>query len=125
MDRAKERIQERKLRAVRVRKKIFGTTERPRLSVRRSLQHISAQIVDDVTGRSIVQLTSTGKEVQEKVKAEGKTTKSDVSRVVGQLLAEKAKEKGVEQVVFDRKGYPFHGRVKALADAAREGGLVF
>lgn len=125
MDRARERCVERKRRAARVRKKIVGTAERPRLSVRRSLKHISAQLVDDTTGRSIVQLSSTAKAVQEKVAGSDSTRKSDVSRVVGAILAEKAKEHGVESVVFDRKGYPYHGRVKALAEGAREGGLVF
>ncbi|MBD3243169.1 MAG: 50S ribosomal protein L18 [Chitinivibrionales bacterium] len=125
MDRAKLRCDERKRRAARVRKKIVGTAERPRLSVRRSLKHISAQLVDDTTGRSIVQLTSAAKAVREKAAAADSAHKNDVSRIVGSLLAEKAKEQGVEHVVFDRKGYPYHGRVKALAEGAREGGLVF
>ncbi len=125
MDRAKERCVERKRRAARVRKQIIGTAERPRLSVRRSLKHISAQLVDDTTGRSVLQLSSTAKDVREKAAGGDSTRKSDVSRLVGAMLAEKAKEQGVERVVFDRKGYPYHGRVKALAEGAREGGLVF
>lgn len=124
MDRAKNRYEERKKRAARVRNKVSGTSERPRLCVRRSLKHISAQIVDDVTGKSIVQLGSSAKEVQEKLEGD-KSSKSDVSKLVGELLAAKAKEKGVESVVFDRRGYAYHGRVKALAEGARSGGLVF
>jgi len=93
--------------------------------VRRSLRHISAQIFDDEAGRSLVQVTSTAKDVAEKAAAEGKSNKSDVSRLVGEMVAAKAKEHGIEQVVFDRKGYPYHGRVKALADSARAAGLVF
>ena len=126
MNQAKQRIQERKRRASRVRKTIKGTSERPRLCVRRSLRHMGAQIVDDTSGKSIAQVSSASKEVQQKVAAdEAQGTKRDVSRIVGALLAEQAKAQGVEKVVFDRKGYRYHGRVKALADGAREGGLVF
>jgi large subunit ribosomal protein L18 len=125
MDRALKRRTERLTRAARVRRKLSGTSERPRLCVRRSLKHISAQIVNDATGRSVVQVSSTAKVVADKVAAKGKMTKGEVAKLVGELLASKAKECGVQRVVFDRKGYPFHGRVKALADAARAGGLVF
>lgn len=124
MNSAKKRLVERKKRAFRVRKKINGTGEKPRMCVRRTLKHIYAQIVDDTTGTTIVQVGSRGKEVVEKISSES-STKSDVSKFVGEVLAEKAMEKGITKVIFDRKGYLFHGRVKALAEAAREKGLVF
>jgi large subunit ribosomal protein L18 len=112
-------------RARRIRKKVFGTSERPRLCVRRSLKHMYAQLVDDEKGITVVQVGSTGKEFAAKIAGKDKTGKSGISKVIGELLAEKAKEKGVAKVVFDRKGYHYHGRVKALADAARSKGLVF
>jgi large subunit ribosomal protein L18 len=102
-------------RHLRVRKNVTGTPERPRLVVFRSLKHITAQIVDDTTGRTMMTVTS--------VKLEGK--KSEKSAVVGKMIAEKAKAAGVSKVVFDRAGYKYHGRVKAVADGAREGGLEF
>ncbi len=102
-------------RHLRVRKNVAGTAERPRLVVFRSLKHITAQIVDDTTGRTMMTVTS--------VKLEGK--KSEKSVQVGKMIAEKAKAAGVSKVVFDRAGYKYHGRVKAVADGAREGGLEF
>ena len=116
------KIIERKRRADRIRKTVHGTSQCPRLSVRRSLNHIYAQIIDDETGKSLLQVGSTSKEIADKSADKKKT---DVSRMVGELIAEKAKEKGVEKVVFDRKGYAYHGRVKALAEAARKKGLQF
>ena len=124
MNSAKQRLVERKKRAFRVRKKISGTGEKPRMCVRRTLKHIYAQIVDDTTGTTLVQVGSQGKEVAEKKSSEN-ATKSDVSKLVGEVLAEKAIEKGISKVIFDRKGYLFHGRVKALAEAAKEKGLIF
>ena len=121
---SEKRLIERKNRAFRVRKKIQGTTERPRLSVRRTLKHIYAQIVDDTSGITIVQVGSRGKDFSSRVSGKS-VTKSETSKIVGEMLAEQAKEKGVSSVVFDRKGYLFHGRVKALAEAAREKGLIF
>jgi large subunit ribosomal protein L18 len=100
----------------RIRYKIMGTTERPRLSVYRSLKHIYAQIVDDIQHHTLVSATSIG------IK-EGK--KVDKSRECGKLLAKRALEKGIKKVVFDRGGYKYHGRVKALAEGAREGGIEF
>ncbi len=106
-----------------IRKKIFGTSERPRLTVYRSLNQIYGQIVDDVSGRTLVAISSKTKELQPQIeKAESKIQKSII---VGKMLAQKAQEKKVTTVVFDRNGYAYHGRVKALADAAREGGLKF
>lgn len=124
MNSSKKRVIERTRRAFRVRKKITGTTERPRMCVRRSLNHIYAQIVDDITGKTIVQVGSRGKDFSQKT-AGKELTKTDVSKMVGEMLAVMAKEKGVTSVVFDRKGYLYHGRVKALAEAARNNGLVF
>jgi large subunit ribosomal protein L18 len=112
-------------RAQRIRKNISGTEQRPRLSVRRSLNHIYAQIIDDSKGLSLVQVGSNCKAIMQKVAEAEKASKTDVSTLVGQLVAEKAKEKGIEKVVFDRKGYAYHGRVKALAEAARKNGLQF
>jgi len=112
-------------RARRVRKKIYGLSDRPRLCVRRTLKHIYAQIYDDITAKSILQVGSAGKEMEKKkndAKVRGKTA---VAKLVGEIIAAKAIEKGITKVVFDRKGYPFHGRVKALADAARAKGLQF
>lgn len=121
MDIAKQRIISRKKRAFTIRKKIKGTVECPRLCVNRTLKHISAQIVDDVMGNTLVHVSSTSKEFVEK----NNGTKTDVSKFVGELIAEKATEKGINRVVFDRKGYPYHGRVKALAEAAKSKGLQF
>ncbi len=113
----------RRVRQVRVRKKVSGTPDRPRLSVFRSLKHIYAQVIDDTTGCTIVAASS-----QEAVKDSseaGAVSKTDVSSVVGKTLAERALAAGVKQVVFDRGGCKYHGRVKALADGSREGGLQF
>jgi large subunit ribosomal protein L18 len=116
---------ERMRRAERVRKTVLGTPERPRLCVKRSLNHISAQIIDDLAGKTLVQVTSTAKEITDKIPADKKTHKLDVSKIVGEMLAEKAKSQGITKVVLDRKGFLYHGRVKALADTARSKGLVF
>jgi large subunit ribosomal protein L18 len=121
----RDKVVERKKRAFRIRKRVAGTQERPRLSVRRSLNHIYVQIIDDVAGASLVQVGSTNKAIAAKVADKKKMSKTEVSKLVGELVAEKAKEKGIEKVVFDRKGYAFHGRIKALAEAARKKGLQF
>ena len=107
---------------VRMRKRISGTTERPRLCVHRSSKHIRAQVVDDQTNRTIVSASSLDAEVRAHIKSGGNIA---ASKVVGKIVAERALAKGVEKVVFDRGGYQYHGRVKALADAAREAGLKF
>lgn len=109
-------------RARRIRKKIFGMTERPRFSVSRSLNNIYAQIVDDVTGNTIIGISTSGPEIR-KMKIKG--GKVEVSKALGKLIADKAKEKGIIKVVFDRRGCLYHGRVKAVAEGAREGGLEF
>ncbi|MBL4888941.1 MAG: 50S ribosomal protein L18 [Candidatus Lindowbacteria bacterium] len=107
-----------KRRRARIRKRVIGTTERPRLSVRRSVKHIYAQIVDDSLGKTLAFVGSCSKD------AKG-TSKSEKARWVGETLAEKAKGQGITKIVFDRGGRQFHGRVKALADGARESGLEF
>ncbi len=104
----------------RIRKKLKGTSERPRLCVFRSNSQIYAQIIDDTSGKTLVTASS-----MEKTLKEFKGTKTEKSVAVGKLIAEKAKQKGIQSVVFDRSGFLYHGRVKALADAAREGGLIF
>ena len=118
----KKKLRREKIRK-RVRSKIFGTPERPRLSVYRSLKHIYAQIIDDTRGHTLVAMSSLSKEIRDEVK--NAKTKTEVSRIVGLALAIKALEKGITKVVFDRNGYKYHGRIKALAEAAREGGLIF
>lgn len=107
---------------VRMRKSIAGTPERPRLCVHRSSRHVRAQIVDDQNGATIVSASSLDKEVRNVIKGGGNIA---AAKVVGKIIAERAKAKGIEQVVFDRGGYQYHGRVQALAEAAREAGLKF
>ncbi len=109
-------------RHARVRKRIVGTPERPRLAVFRSLNHIYAQIIDDTVGHTLVAAADVEPEVR---KATDKKTKTQVAELVGAAIAKKATEKGITQVVFDRGGFRYHGRVKALAEAARKGGLNF
>ena len=109
----------RNLRRKRIRRIVSGTPERPRLSVFKSAQHIYAQIIDDTTGKSMVSASS--------LKEAGKTKmpKKDIAKEIGKLIAKKATEKGIKQVSFDRSGYHYHGRIKALAEGAREAGLEF
>jgi len=107
---------------MRIRKKISGTAELPRLAVYRSNKQIYVQVVDDLNKITILAASSKEKEVADK--SEG-IKKTEQAKLVGKLLATKCKEKGIETVVFDRSGYKYHGRVKSLADAAREGGLKF
>jgi large subunit ribosomal protein L18 len=109
----------------RIRKKLAGTTDRPRLNVYRSVSHIYAQVIDDAKGATIVSATSVEK--GKGIKGDKRPTGGNVAsaKEVGKLIAERAKEKGIRKVVFDRGGYLYHGRIKALADAAREAGLEF
>lgn len=109
-------------RHLRVRKKITGTVERPRLNVFRSSKHIYAQLIDDVTGVTIVSASTVDKELSEGISNGGNV---ESARKVGELIAKRAKDKGCASVVFDRGGYLYHGRIQALADAAREAGLEF
>ncbi len=106
----------------RIRMKVSGTPERPRLSVFRSTDQIYAQLIDDVSGHTLVSASSIDKEL--KAQMDGKT-KSEQATVVGKTVAERALATGIEQAVFDRGGFLYHGRIKALADGAREGGLKF
>ena len=114
------KIERRKRIKNRIRKVISGTGERPRMNVYRSNKQISVQLVDDVQGVTLLAVSSKVKEI-----AEATGTKSEKAGMVGKLVAEKALAAGISQVVFDRNGYLYHGRVKQLADAAREGGLKF
>ena len=107
----------------RIRKKIHGTPDKPRLSVYRSLNHIYTQLVDDTTGKILSSASTLSKEIQSEIK--NSKSKVDKSKVVGNLIAKKATEKKIISVVFDRGGYRYHGRVQAVAEGAREGGLKF
>jgi large subunit ribosomal protein L18 len=107
---------------VRIRKRLFGARQAPRLSVYRSLGHIYAQIIDDAEGHTLVSASTRDKEVRATSKTGGNIS---AAKLVGKVLGERAKAAGISRVVFDRGGYTYHGRVKALADAAREAGLVF
>ena len=109
-------------RHARVRKRVSGTEQKPRLAVFRSLTHIYAQVIDDVARTTIVSASDIEADVMKQVKGK---KKSEAATIVGGIVAQRAKEKGVTRVVFDRGGYPFHGRIRALAQAAREGGLEF
>jgi len=106
----------------RVRLTVSGTAERPRLCVYRSLEHIYAQVIDDRAGRTLVSASTADKETKKNLKGGGNVA---AAKVVGKAIADRAKAAGVSKVVFDRGGYKYHGRVKALADAAREAGLQF
>jgi large subunit ribosomal protein L18 len=119
---AKRRLEARKIRHVRVRRLVQGTAARPRLAVFRSLNHIYAQVIDDVDGKTLVSVDSRAPELKSKLKSGGNVA---AAKLVGELIAQRAKAKGIGPVVFDRGGYQYHGRVKALAEAARAGGLTF
>ena len=106
----------------RVRKNLAGTAARPRLNVFRSLSGIYAQVIDDQSGRTLVSASSVDRDLREKLKG---MKKSEQAKMIGQTVAERAKDKGIQSVVFDRGGYRYIGRIKALADGAREGGLQF
>ncbi len=117
-----QKVQGRKVRHLRIRARVIGTAERPRLAVFRSLNHIYAQVVDDTTGRTLAAVDSRAPDFRQKAKAGGNVA---AAKIVGELLAQRAKARGITQVVFDRGGYQYHGRVKALAEAARAAGLAF
>jgi large subunit ribosomal protein L18 len=119
---ALERSQKRDLRRGRVRRKVRGTDERPRLSVYRSLHHLYVQVISDETGATLASASSAAKGLRDDL-----TSKRNVvaAKAIGKAIAERCRERGIEQVVFDRNGFLYHGRVKALADAAREAGLKF
>jgi large subunit ribosomal protein L18 len=115
------KIERRKRIKMRIRKEIYGTKDVPRLSVFRSNKQIYVQVIDDTSGKTLLSVSSRVKEIAEKAGI----TKIEQAKMVGKLAAEKSKENGISTVVFDRNGYLYHGRVKALAEAAREGGLKF
>lgn len=119
MDRAKQRVEARTRIRSRIRRKITGTEQRPRLAVFKSLKHIYVQVIDDASGKTIVSASTLEKD------AGAKGSNATAAKAVGELIAKKAKDKGVTRVVFDRGGYVYHGSIKALADAARENGLEF
>lgn len=110
-------------RHTRIRKRIVGTKERPRLSVRRSINHLYAQIIDDASGKTLVQLSTVSTDLRDSLKKDAGNVKGAVK--LGTAIAEKCKKEGITKVVFDRAGYLYHGRIKALAEAARKGGLSF
>jgi large subunit ribosomal protein L18 len=117
-----KRLTPRQVRHRRVRKRVYGTPERLRLNVFRSSAHIYAQIIDDTAGRTLAAASSIEQELRESLTGKSKVEKS---QAVGELIARRAREAGITRVVFDRGGYRYHGRVKAVAEAAREGGLEF
>ena len=115
-------LQGRERRKLRIRSKISGSDERPRLSVFRSAKHIYAQVVDDTKGETLVHVSTLSKDLKS---GAGDANKSDAAKLVGQAIAKACKAKGIDKVAFDRAGYAYHGRVKALAEAARAAGLQF
>jgi large subunit ribosomal protein L18 len=119
------RIIGRERRKLRIRNKVNGTPERPRLSVFRSAKHIYAQVIDDVSGKTLAHASTLSKDLKSAADTPMKEKKTDAAKKVGTLIASLCKAKGVARVVFDRNGYMYHGRVSALADAARKGGLEF
>lgn len=119
MDRAKQRVEARQRIRERIRSKVAGTTARPRLAVFKSLKHIYVQLIDDANGKTLVSASTRDKD------SNTKGANTAAAKAVGALIAKKAKDKGIKQVVFDRGGYLYHGNIKALADAARENGLEF
>jgi large subunit ribosomal protein L18 len=112
----------REKRKARIRRKVSGTAARPRLTVYKSLKHMYAQLVDDTAGKTIVSVGTTSKDLKNQVKDDDKTA---AAKKVGEALAKAAKDKGIEAVVFDRNGFDYHGRIQAVAAAAREAGLKF
>jgi len=118
----KSRAEQRERRHRRIRAQVSGTHDRPRLNVFRSLLHIYAQVIDDVSGATLVSASTVDGDL--KAQMAGKK-RAEQAKLVGLAVAERAKSKGIQQVVFDRGGYQYHGRIKALADGAREGGLEF
>ena len=118
----KKKTTARKRRHTRVRSKVTGTQERPRLSVYRSLSNIYVQVIDDIEGKTLVSASTVERDIASQITDKSKV---DAARTVGKIVAERAKEAGIEAVVFDRGGYKYHGRVAALAEGAREAGLRF
>ncbi len=122
MDKNKEKRLNRLKRHQRIRRNLTGTPERPRLVVFRSLNNIYGQIIDDISGKTIVSASSNDKDLRDGVKGKSKV---EVSAIVGEAIAKKAIEKGIKKIVFDRAGYKYHGRVKSFAESCRKAGLEF
>ena len=122
MAKKRTRADARKRRHIRVRRNVFGTAEKPRLNVFRSLNEIYVQVIDDNKGHTLVSASTIDNELKKKLKGK---SKKEQAKLVGQAVADRAKKKGIKQVVFDRGGYKYIGRVAALADGARENGLEF
>lgn len=120
-----DRINARLKRKKRIRKKLSGTPERPRLSVFRSAKHIYAQVIDDISGTTIVSASSLEEAVRNASNSDEEKGKIRVAKIVGKLVAERALEKGIQKIVFDRNGFLYHGRVKGVSEGAREAGLNF
>jgi len=123
MDKASNKRERRQRAHRRVRSRVAGSAERPRLAVFKSLNYVYAQIIDDASGRTLAQANSSEPELKKKLESGGKSKAA--ARLVGETIAARAKQQGVERVVFDRGGYVYHGKVKELADGARASGLVF
>lgn len=117
-----QKVRAREKRKMRVRRKVVGTAQRPRLAVFRSLNNMYAQMVDDMENKTLLTVSTLDKDLKGKLK---NTANTEAAKTIGKVFAEKAMKKGVKEVVFDRGGYLYHGRVKALAEGAREGGLKF
>jgi len=122
MDHIKEKLRKRTRRHLRIRRKVVGTAERPRLSVYRSLKHIYCQIINDIEGRTLVAASTQSPDLRSEIKYGGNVAAAEI---VGKKIAEEAKNKGITKVVFDKGGYKYHGRIKALAEAARKYNLSF
>ncbi len=123
---AKTKLETRDRRKAHIRKKVNGTADRPRLSVFRSSKHMYAQVVDDVTHQTVASVSTLDEKIMAELKGLEKPSKKiDRAKMIGKAIAERCKAKGIEKVVFDRNGFIYHGRIMALADAAREAGLKF
>jgi len=122
MDHIKEKLRKRTRRHLRIRRKVVGTAERPRLSVYRSLKHIYCQIINDIEGKTLVAASTQSPDLRTQIKYGGNVAAAEI---VGKKIAEEAKNKGIAKVVFDKGGYKYHGRIKALAEAARKYNLSF
>ena len=122
MDHIKEKLRKRTRRHLRIRREVVGTAERPRLSVYRSLKHIYCQIINDIEGRTLVAASTQSPDLRSQIKYGGNAAAAEI---VGKKIAEEAKNKGIAKVVFDKGGYKYHGRIKALAEAARKYNLSF
>lgn len=122
MDHIKEKLRKRLTRHLRIRRKVIGTGERPRLSVYRSLKHIYCQIIDDIEGKTLAAASTQSTDIKIQIKYGGNIIAAEI---VGKKIAEEAKKKGINKVVFDKDGYKYHGRIKALAESARKHNLSF